>query len=247
MTNLFIGLAVGILMGLTGAGGALISIPIFINYFHFDLKSATVISLIIVFLGAFLNLIMQRRQPVYKISFGHFVVGALTAYLVKPWKEQIPDAYISLFLIAVSLYGMFSMWQKKKIHADPQNGMKNLYLKIIISGAIVGLITTLTGLGGALILVPFMIRWFGLSHAQAITTSLFSMTMVSLSSMFLQFELIANRIELEQILLISLGIIIAAQGIVILSKKIPATTLDMIRKILFSGVVVYTCIAILTK
>ena len=56
MSNILIGVIVGLIMGLTGAGGALISIPLFLSLMNVSLKEATVLSLIAVMLGSLINL-----------------------------------------------------------------------------------------------------------------------------------------------------------------------------------------------
>jgi uncharacterized membrane protein YfcA len=60
---------IGIVMGLTGAGGALIAIPLFIQFMGMNLKEASIYSLIAVVVASLLNFVEQRKATQYRTGF----------------------------------------------------------------------------------------------------------------------------------------------------------------------------------
>ena len=91
MAYLFIGLIVGLIMGITGAGGAIISIPLFQLSMNATLKEATVLSLFTVLLGTGSNLLNRLSDVKWKLAFGLFFSGTIANFLTLPLKTLIPD------------------------------------------------------------------------------------------------------------------------------------------------------------
>jgi uncharacterized membrane protein YfcA len=59
---IFWGLFIGLILGLLGGGGALVSIPILLYAFHFPFREAVGASLLLVALGALPSLLLYWRK-----------------------------------------------------------------------------------------------------------------------------------------------------------------------------------------
>jgi uncharacterized membrane protein YfcA len=203
MIHSIIGLIVGFSLGLTGAGGSLVALPLFINLAHHSVREATVLSLIIVSLGAFLNLLFLKDSPRYKLSLLLLFFGTLSNYASSILKGSTPESIIVLLLICVGSYGLWGIW-KKQPAVIGLSTERPLYFTAGI-GAILGVLTTLTGLGGGVLLVPILMKAYGFTYTRAMPTSLMTISLMSLSSLLLQIPELTRLIDLHAFILLSVG------------------------------------------
>lgn len=241
-----IGLIVGIIMGLTGAGGAMISIPLFINLLNTSLKEATVLSLAAVVLGTAVNLMGQISAANKKIIFAFGLGGIVTNYVSLPLKAETPDWVIAIILTLIGIYSIWSVW-KKQNEQSSQSGMGMVIPKALIAGSFVGLLTTLTGLGGGVVLVPILINFFGNNYQQALPTSLGSILLISVTSFIFQSKTAFELINFTELSLMAAGALLAFFLLKLLIKKVAARKILMIRKIVFTAVTLYSIISVIYK
>lgn len=232
-------------MGLTGAGGALISIPLFINLLTLTLKEATVLSLIAVLLGTSINLFGQYTKVNTKIALPLTVAGILSNATTLFLKPMTPDLIVAILLILVACYSLWSIWIKNKSYAPIEN--KPSLFKALVAGILLGTLTTLTGLGGGVVLVPLLIRFFGKSYQEALPTSLAAVLIISLSSFLLQAKGVLELISLEQIFFMALGTVIAYFSLWLGLSKMKDATIELLRKIVFSLVTLYSVTSVINK
>jgi uncharacterized membrane protein YfcA len=245
MIHTFIGLTVGLIMGLTGAGGALISIPLFISLTNASLKEATVLSLFAVMLGTLVNLYGQKFQTDKKIVFGIVLFGAVANFVSLPLKALIPDIFIAILLALIGALSIASVWIKR-IEQDT-NTSTHHYLKIAFTGILLGVITTLTGLGGGVILVPILIRVFGKKYEEALPTSLMAIFFISLISFLLQIQMGLSLITIPDLSLIAVGVVLAFFILRIVIRRLDQAKLEILRKLIFSAVTLYSVVSVLLK
>ncbi len=245
MIHSFIGLAVGLIMGLTGAGGALISIPLFISLTNSSLKEATVLSLFAVMLGTLVNLYGQKFKTDKKIVFGFIVFGAVANFLSLPLKALTPDLFIAVLLALIGIFSILSVWAKRIEQAT--HASRHHVLKIASTGILLGIITTLTGLGGGVILVPILIRGFDKKYEEALPTSLMTIFFISLISFLLQIQMGLSLITLPDLSLIAVGVILAFFILRIIIRRMEQGKLEVLRKLIFTAVTLYSVISVLMK
>jgi len=245
MIHSFIGLTVGVIMGLTGAGGALISIPLFISLTNASLKEATVLSLFAVMLGTLVNLYGQKFKTDKKIVFGIVIFGALANFVSLPLKALTPDLFIAILLALIGVLSIVSVWVKR-IEQDSIES-KHSIIKIAFTGILLGIITTLTGLGGGVILVPILIRGFGKNYEEALPTSLMTIFFISLISFLLQIQMGLSLITLPDLSLIALGVVLAFFILRIVIRRLEQGKLEILRKLIFSAVTLYSVISVFLK
>ena len=245
MIHIVIGLIVGIIMGLTGAGGALISIPLFMHLIGASLKEATVLSLIAVLLGTGINLIGQLKRVDKKIVLYFSFFGGVANYLTLSLKNIVSEMLIASLLVAIGSYSLWNVWQKKKT-STPSAGEISV-IKLMMTGLALGLITTLTGLGGGVILVPILIAIFNKSYDDALPTSLATIFLISSMSLVMQFQSGIKLITLSEIFLIGLGAVISYGVLKLILKQLSSSRVDALRKIVFTVVVLYSLTTVLIK
>ncbi len=241
-----IGLIVGMTMGLTGAGGALISIPLFINLLDTSLKDATVLSLVAVLFGTAINLFGQFSKVNIKIAMTLSAAGIVANYLSLSMKSGTPEIVIAALLTVIGIYSIVSVWGKNKTSSIVEKDSQ-VVTKALIAGAFSGLMTTLTGLGGGVILVPILIKFFGKNYKEALPTSLATILLISLSAFMFQSKVALGLIAIPQLLMIGGGAILAFLLLKVLLRKLSEVKVLQIRRIVFTLVTVYSVVSVIIK
>lgn len=184
---------IGLSMGIMGSGGSIMTLPIFVYLFHIDPSHALVYSLFTIGVTALLGSInhIKNKQIDYRSTFLFIIPSLLFIYLTKqlilPYipttfhfgKTDINSSQIIMFLFAfVILSSSYAM-----INMNHESFSKNKlsYFKIMLTGAFIGLLTSLFGAGGGFIIVPALVVLLGNSIHQATSTSLF---IIAINSIF---------------------------------------------------------------
>lgn len=247
MIYLFCGLIIGTVMGFTGAGGALVAIPLFIQFMDMTLKEASVLSLFAVVIASLSNFISQRKNGNTKLGVMIISASMVGSFLSTPYKKWLPDFYVALLLTAVSLYALYNVWKKTKPVSAFGNVVhkKDVSLLItIIVGLTLGVLTTFTGLGGGVLMVPVLLSIYALSQTEAVATSLLAVGLSSLFSLIIQVSAGAKILWDINLLFLIGGILAAAFILSLFTKKISAAHLMLIRKVVFTAVVILAVVKI---
>jgi uncharacterized membrane protein YfcA len=96
------------------------------------------------------------------------------------------------------------------------------------------LTTTLTGLGGGVLLMPLLMSFYGKSYQQAMPLSLASIFFISLSSLLFQIKSLSQNITTTEILMLSIGAIIAFFVLEKLVKSLNEVQINLLRKTTFT-------------
>ncbi|MCW8919783.1 MAG: sulfite exporter TauE/SafE family protein [Gammaproteobacteria bacterium] len=179
------GLITGLLLGVFGSGGSIITTPALLYLLHVEPKSAIAMSLGIVAITATITAIQHwfRGNVNLKVTaiFGLFgIAGTYAGALL----GVVTPVVIQLVLFAVVMYA--AAWRMLKpaplVHrsvgaaavgsAEEGNGETPHYGHIALHGIGVGILTGLVGVGGGFLIVPALVLLSGLSMKRAVGTSL---------------------------------------------------------------------------
>lgn len=246
MVHVVIGLIVGIVMGLTGAGGALISIPLFLALLDATIKEATVLSLIAVLFGTSVNLLGKLSEVDKKIVFSFAVYGTLSNYLSMGLKGKTPDIIIAGLLAVIGIYSVWSVWHKGESPSQSHSDSAR-FIKLFVTGLFLGLVTTVTGLGGGVLLVPILMKFYGKTYASALPTSLATIFLISLSSFLFQGKTGLALITLPELGLIGVGTIISFYFLKMGLRPMSSVRVEQARKIVFTLVTIYAITTVAIK
>lgn len=179
----FAGLFTGLLLGIFGSGGSIITLPALIYPLNVEPKSAIAMSLGIVAITATITAIQHglKGHVNLKITaiFGLFgIVGTYAGARL----GVITPVVIQLGIFALVMY--IAAWKMLKPQAQHKSvgsartecpagdGDDLQYGQIAIHGIAVGILTGVVGVGGGFLIVPALVLLSGLSMKQAIGTSL---------------------------------------------------------------------------
>ena len=238
MIELLCGIIIGVVMGLTGAGGALVAIPLFMQFLGQSLKEASLYSLIAVVLASLFNFLAQKSFTQYKTAMVIVLSSLLGSYLTTPLKASLAPFWMAVILAIVSLYALFNVWFPAKIKEENiGKPLESFYISFLV-GIILGSLTTFTGLGGGVLMLPVFLGIYRLNQSQAVATSLLAVGLSSLSSLSIQ---VLKGAEFN----LDIGFIYLFAGIVsavfLLKKVSPRLELHLLmklRQIVFTVVVV---------
>ena len=180
--------AMGITLGLVGAGGSILTIPILVYLLNVPIILATSYSLVVVGSTAFMGLLRYRHHILFKkaivfltpsvlgvFAARHFMIPALPHTI---GSLPIDKALVILLLIFMSAAGYFMI---KNSPLDAKNHLpKNQNINVILIGLGLGVIMGLLGAGGGFLIIPTLILLMGFSMQEAVPTSLFIIAVNSL-------------------------------------------------------------------
>jgi len=248
MTALGAGLAlvVGLLLGLLGGGGSILTVPILVYVLHEPVKPAIATSLCVVGLVALIGFVSHARQGAVAVRvaliFGPFAVVA--AYAGARLAEHIPSEIQLVLFALVGLAGSVLMLRGTfRESGGPENapyafhGDARTIVLLAVQGIGVGILTGIIGVGGGFLIVPALILIARLPIRHAIGTSLLVIAMNALAG-FAGYALIVPidwRLVGWFTMVAGLGSIAGTM----LSGRVPEARLRQVFGVLLIGVSLY--------
>lgn len=171
-------LAIGVVLGMLGGGGAILTMPMLVYAAALDTKPAIATSLFVVgTTSAVATVVHARARNVEWKVGGLFGVAAMVGAFVGARLAQfIPGAVLLLAFAIVMLVTATAMLKGRK----SATGVQRLAVdRTLVLGAAVGLLSGLVGAGGGFLIVPALTIFGGLSVPRAIGTSLFVIALQS--------------------------------------------------------------------
>lgn len=231
MSFFIIGSLVGLVLVLTGSGGAIIGIPLLIHLAHMPVKEASVMALPIVGVSALVSLIFVRRFVSAPAVFLIMGPAAVSSYGMSYLKPYFSSRFILFLLIMMAFLGLFQLFFSKDTSNSKEEPVS--FLKAGLIGLISGALTTLTGLGGGIILFPLFKQFLHMSDRKASATSLMVIAISVGLSLFFQLSLKPTfGFELSQGIELFLGLILANILVYFFYKLVP----EALKKRLVKGV-----------
>ena len=180
--------AMGFTLGVVGAGGSILTIPILVYLLNVPIILATRYSLVVVGSTAFIGLLRYRHHILFKkaiVFLTPSVLGVFTArhFMIPALPHTIGSlpidkALVILLLIFMIAAGYFMI---KNSPLDAKNHLpKNQNINVILIGLGLGVIMGLLGAGGGFLIIPTLILLMGFSMQEAVPTSLFIIAVNSL-------------------------------------------------------------------
>ncbi len=190
-------LLMGLVLGLIGGGGSILTVPILVYLFAVDTVLATTYSLFIVgassLVGSYTHIKQGHIQWRMVLLFG--LPSIISVYVTRMFiLPIIPDtiwqvgefiltkSILMLFVFAIlMILTAFTMIAKKQFADSNHSEPKALnYPLMLIEGVLLGFVTGLVGAGGGFLIIPVLVLVANLSMKQAVGTSLAIITLKSL-------------------------------------------------------------------
>ena len=180
-------IGVGIILGLLGGGGSILTIPILVYFFKVDAVLASAYSLFIVGVTSFIGAVPKYKDHLVSVKAGLLfgIPSILSIFTTRKWIiPAIPDIILQWHSIVITkrflVLGLFallmiitaiSMISGRKSKAVIQQEPK--ITLAIVEGILIGFLTGMVGAGGGFLIIPALIFLTGLPFKTAVGTSLF--------------------------------------------------------------------------
>jgi len=187
----FLSTVIGVLLGLLGGGGSILTVPVLLYLTDLSTKSAIITSLVVVCLTSMIASIRyaKKGKVCWKTGFTFSTSGMPGAYFGGQISAYIPDSILIVMFALIMLLTSTAMIKSKTIQPTDKPLIKNLcpvnlpVSAILFDGLLVGLVTGLIGVGGGFLLVPALTILAGLPIQAAVGTSLFIIVMQSIAAL----------------------------------------------------------------
>lgn len=189
-------LFVGVVLGLIGSGGSILTVPIIVYLFLLNPITATAYSLFVVGVTAFWGAVrnIQKGMIDYRVGIAFAIPSFIAIYITRKYLlPAIPDklvlagdflftknAALMVFFAIVMLIAAFYMIIDKKIGNKENSNIQYNYLSLSIQGFIIGVLTGILGVGGGFLIIPALVLWTGLPMKKAVGTTLLIIAVKSL-------------------------------------------------------------------
>jgi uncharacterized protein len=205
MTAMLLGSLVGLVLGLTGAGGSIFAVPLLVMGLGLDLRQATPIALLAVFgattFGALAGL--RARQVCHRAALTVGVIGSIATpagvYLASRASQHVLYLAFAGVMLIVALRMFFQSRTRPATTAgtsrsdeaaraavcrlDPQSQRVNwtspCALVLGLSGIGTGLLSGALGVGAGFVIVPSLRAATSLSMSAVVATSLMAIAIIS--------------------------------------------------------------------
>jgi len=168
-----VGLAVGLLLGLLGAGGSLLTVPALTLLLGLGVAQATGTSLVAVAMMATAGVLVHRGSGRCRCREGA-VFGAATAVTAATFGRVgagLPDRLLAVAFVVLLLGTVAWLLTRDDVDrptgADAAGGLP----MTLAAGGGIGVLTGLLGVGGGFIVVPALVATRGLPMPVAVGTS----------------------------------------------------------------------------
>lgn len=187
-------LIVGLVLGLIGGGGSILTVPLLVYFMGYNPVIATAYSLFVVGTTSIVGTLQKFRSGLVDVktglafSFPSFVAVYVSRRYLLPWIPDVlfsignfevtKDMAIMVFFAIIMFMAAFSIIRTKQ--NDSLTTKSQAYYKTFIQALFIGTITGLIGAGGGFLYVPALVIWANIPMKKAVGTSLIIVTINSL-------------------------------------------------------------------
>lgn len=180
VATVVLALLVGVSLGLLGGGGSILTVPLLVYVAGQDAKMAIATSLLVVGVtsatGAISHARAGRVQWRTGLMFG--AAGMAGAYAGGRIGSLVDGTWLLIAFAVMMAVTAVAMLRGRDGAEPPADGRMAVW-KVLLEGAVVGLVTGLVGAGGGFLVVPALVLFGGVPMHVAVGTSLVVIAMKS--------------------------------------------------------------------
>lgn len=202
LTNTLLGLVIGIILALTGAGGGILAVPALVFGAHQSVAQAGPVGLLAVGMAAALGAVLGLRAGTVRyraallISAAGMALSPLGLWLA----QRIENRWLTLVFAMVLLFVAYRTYRQANtpasLSSDDAMGMPPCIRDadtgrfkwtapcaraLALSGGVAGVLSGLLGVGGGFVMVPALRRYTDLAMQSVVATSLAVIALVSMT------------------------------------------------------------------
>ncbi|MHA7273919.1 MULTISPECIES: sulfite exporter TauE/SafE family protein [unclassified Arthrobacter] len=185
---LALSVVIGLSLGVLGGGGSILTVPILVYVAGFEAKEAIAASLFVVGVTSAVSVISHARggRVMWRTGLIFGAAGMVGAFAGGLLGGQIPGQILliafALMMVATSVAMLRGRKKKSTDSGEPVKHELPIG-RVLLDGAVVGLVTGLVGAGGGFLVVPALALLGGLPMSIAVGTSLVVIAMKSFAGL----------------------------------------------------------------
>lgn len=204
------GILVGMVLGLFGSGGAIISFPVLIYFLNIEPQYAGIYSLIIVGIAALTGILrnIKNNSIDFKVAIIFSIPLLLSFYITRyfilpivpyvifhtPHFDFTKNHLIMLLFITTMSYIIVSMLSSKNTNENIDSNIPFKFnFRYVLHSGLVGILAATIGAGGGFVIVPALMNIFHLPVKKATATSLMIITINAFAGTLLNLKEFSNQ------------------------------------------------------
>jgi hypothetical protein len=239
MLDTLLGFAIGLSLGLLGGGGSILTVPALVYLIGQTPQVAVTTSLAIVGANSMMGAFIHRNQGTlnWRVALVFGGVGMVVSYFSAGLSKAFPPNLLLVTFAGLMLAIGILLVTRSGADQQTQAAASISLRKAILSGAVVGVLTGILGVGGGFLIVPALVMLVGLPFHQAVGTSLLVIAMNSLAGFLGHL----SGIQLN-LVLISIFVIAGLAGTFVgarLAQRLDATLLRRLFAVFVIGLALF--------
>jgi uncharacterized protein len=202
-----LGVVIGGILGLIGAGGSILAVPGFIFVLQLSPHQATLAGAMVVGLAAFTGAARRIRRGEADIRVGALfsITGLLGTVIGARVSNLIDEHIIALLFSGVIMVAAVFMWRTAPYEHPRQGGT----VRAGLAATLVGLLTGIFGIGGGFLIVPALVLVMNVPARLATGTSLVAISLNSAAALLFRLDQIGT-IPLTSVLLVAITAVVTS-------------------------------------
>ncbi|MDX7985825.1 sulfite exporter TauE/SafE family protein [Xenorhabdus sp. 12] len=198
ISELAVGAVIGLIISTTGVGGGVIVLPVLTYFFGLDalaaVATANLLSMLMKISSSYMhfrmgNIPLRQSLMILLIMIPGTVLASygVTALSHSSYNQMEIEWGINLLVVLAILFSLYLFYcrirgpEKPMMDTIPKSGLMK---PLLLPGTGAGLLLGATGVGGGIVVLPFLLRYAQMNIKQAIGVSLFVTMLLSGTSAF---------------------------------------------------------------
>jgi uncharacterized protein len=180
-----LGLAIGMVVGAVGGGGAILALPVLIYVLDEPAGPAATASLVVVSLAAAIGAgsLARHGRVCWRLAFTFAAPAAIGSLVGTLASRAVGASALILAFVPVMLIAAFATWRRTGEDSDDAGCPHPPVARVLVAGLGVGVLTGFFGVGGGFVIVPVLTLWLGAGFRRAVATSLVIITLTGLAAL----------------------------------------------------------------
>lgn len=170
LVDIVYGAIVGIVLGMTGGGGSIVTLPLLVYAVGEDVHTAIGTSLAVVGGIATQGFISQRQRVDWQAGLVLGAIGIIGSIPGSLLAAHVSGNVLLLLFAGVMIVAAIAMIRRRV--SDEDGERKHAWGPLVVAGIALGFLTGFLGVGGGFLIVPTMVFALGFTMREAIPTSL---------------------------------------------------------------------------
>lgn len=238
LEGILLGIAIGAVLAIVGAGGAILAVPGLIAVMGLNATAATTSSLVVVGAAAIAGVIprIKKQQVNIKLGIIFSSLGVVGTYLGTLLVAEVSETITVSIFASLMFAAAFSMWQGQV--SESEVFTKPNWFLVTVVATVIGLITGFLGIGGGFLIVPALVLILKVPAKIAVGTSLVAIATNTIIALVFRYEF-WNTIPAESIAAFTLAAVLASLLLAPLATKLPNRTIQKSFSVIVAIIAIY--------